>query len=122
MTEISIPMNDSKTAIFFGSNVVGNSDNSELGTLLMQNFLHTLVGMSNRPGTILLMNNGVRLIVQDSPVLGKLQQLHELGVEILACGTCLSRFGLTDRVAVGQVSNMYVITETMLKAEKVISL
>jgi peroxiredoxin family protein len=54
-----------------------------------------------------------------------LEDLHELcagGVKILACGTCLGYYELKDKVAVGEVSNMYTITETMLRAGKVISL
>lgn len=67
-------------------------------------------------------NSGVKLVVQGSPVLEDLQALAAQGVEILACGTCLGYFGLTDQVAVGQVSNMYTIAETLLRAGKVVSL
>lgn len=121
-TDTSTNSNDISSVLFLGSDVVGRGENAELGTLLMQNFLHTLAGMSGRPGTILLMNNGVKLVVRDSPVLGQLKQMNEMGVEVMACGTCLSRLGLTDKVAVGVVSNMYNITEAMLKAKKVISI
>jgi selenocysteine lyase/cysteine desulfurase len=44
------------------------------------------------------------------------------GVEILACGTCLGHYELKDHVAVGEVSNMYTIAETMLGASRTISL
>jgi hypothetical protein len=39
----------------------------------------------------------------------------------LACGTCLGHFGLKDKVAVGEVSNMYSIAEALLGAGKVIA-
>ena len=52
----------------------------------------------------------------------KLKQMEKQGVEILACGTCLDRLGIMDKVAAGQVSNMYTIAETMMKATKVVSL
>ena len=42
------------------------------------------------------------------------------GVEILTCGTCLNYYGLTDKLAIGGVTNMYVIVETLAKAAKVI--
>jgi len=48
--------------------------------------------------------------------------MESRGAEILACGTCLDRLGIMNKVAVGQVSNMYTIAETMMKATKVISL
>jgi intracellular sulfur oxidation DsrE/DsrF family protein len=88
----------------------------------MQSFLHTLGGLTSRPETIVFMNSGVTLVTDDSPVLGELRQLENQGIEILACGTCISRLQLADKVAVGQVSNMYTIADTLLRAEKIISL
>ena len=40
--------------------------------------------------------------------------------EILTCGTCLNHYGLTEKLSVGSVTNMYVICEKMLQAEKVV--
>jgi len=108
--------------LFIGSDVLGRGDNYQLGSLLMQSFLHTVGGLASRPETIIFINNGVKLVTKDSLVLGELRQLEKQGIEILACGTCLSRLQLTDKVAVGQVSNMYTIADTLLKAEKIISL
>lgn len=108
--------------IFIGSDEIGRGDDRQLGELLIQKFLHALGGKSQKPENIVFMNSGVRLVVQDSPVLGELKQLESQGVELLACGTCLSRFHLTEKVAVGEVSNMLDITDTMLRAAKVISL
>jgi len=109
-------------ALFIGSDIVGRGENYELGSLLMQKFLHTLGRHRHKPETIVFMNNGVKLVTVDSPVLGELHQLENQGVNILACGTCLSRLELTDKVVVGQVSNMNDITDVLLKAKKVISL
>jgi selenium metabolism protein YedF len=110
------------TALFLGSDIIGRGENAALGNLLMQNFLHTIGGLENRPNTILLMNNGVKLVTSDSPIAGELKQLESLGVEILACGTCLARFELTDKVVAGKVSNMHAIAGKMLQAERIISL
>ena len=43
-------------------------------------------------------------------------------MQILLCGTCVGYFGLKEKVAVGEVSNMYAISEAMLRAGKVINL
>ncbi len=110
------------SVLFISSDVVGRGADYQLGSLLMQKFLHTISGHRFKPATIVLMNNGVRLVTRDSLVLGELRQLESQGVDILACGTCLSRLQLTDMVAVGQVSNMSDITDSMLKAAKVISI
>ena len=42
------------------------------------------------------------------------------GVALLNCGTCLSHYGLTDRLQVGGVTNMYVITEKQMQADLVL--
>ena len=47
-------------------------------------------------------------------------QLETLPKTILTCGTCLNFYGLADKLAVGSVTNMYVIVETLAKAGKVI--
>jgi selenium metabolism protein YedF len=110
------------TVLFLGADIIGRGDNEALGHLLMQNFLHTINSLPNRPKTILLMNSGVKLATSDSPASGELKQLENQGVEILACGTCLARFELTEKVTAGKVSNMYDITSKLLAADKVISL
>ena len=110
------------TVIFIGSDIIGRGENTPLGSLLMQSFLHTVGGFKTGPATIIMMNNGVKLTTSDSAALGELKQMESRGVEILACGTCLDRLGLMDKAAVGQISNMYTIAETMMKATKVISL
>ena len=70
---------------------------------------------------MIFVNAGVKLTVAGSPVLEDLQALAAGGTEILVCGTCLGYFELKDQVAVGEVSNMYTIAETLLGAGKVVS-
>ena len=41
-------------------------------------------------------------------------------MEILACGTCLNFYELTDHLEVGNVTNMYEIVERMTQARQVI--
>ncbi|PPD57488.1 sulfurtransferase-like selenium metabolism protein YedF [Dehalogenimonas etheniformans] len=108
--------------VFIGSDVIGRGENIELGSLLMQSFLNTLQSLPNRPETILFMNNGVKLVAEGSHVIGELKQLADSGIELLACGTCLSRLGLSNKIAVGHISNMFTIADTMMRASKVISL
>ena len=110
------------TVVFLGSNIIGRGEDRQLGGLLMQKYLHTLAGHRIKPEAILMMNDGVRLVGKDSPVLEELKQLGSQGIDILACGTCLERLGLIDKVGAGTVSNMYDIADAMLKAGKVISL
>jgi selenium metabolism protein YedF len=96
--------------------------NQELGEVLVRGFFHTLGEVTPRPDMIIFFNAGVWLAIDDSLVLDDLQALELEGVEILACGTCLNYYGITDRLSVGVVSNMYDIAEAMLGAGKVVNL
>ena len=100
---------------------MGRGD-EQLGGILLRGFFHTLGEVQPLPDTIILLNGGVKLAVASSPVLDDLRALAEREVAILACGTCLGHFGLKERLAVGEISNMYTIAETLLGAGKVVSL
>ena len=103
------------------SEFMGRGD-AELGQILIRGFFHALGEVEPLPDTIVFFNSGVKLVVEGSPVLEDLQYLSERGAEVLACGTCLGHYGLKEKIAVGEVSNMYTIAETMLRAGKVVSL
>lgn len=101
---------------------MGRGDDAELGEILVRAFFHTLGEVKPMPDTIIFFNSGVRLVVEDSPVVEDLRTLAEDGVEILACGTCLDHYDLKDEIAVGVVSNMYTIAETLLTAGRLVYL
>ena len=85
----------------------------ELGRNLMKMFIYTLSQMDELPKTILFYNGGVRLTCE-------LKLMADAGVEIISCGTCLNFYGLTDKLAVGSASNMYVIVQKQLEASLIL--
>jgi selenium metabolism protein YedF len=93
-----------------------------LGGVLMKSFLHTLTQTSPMPDVMILFNTGVRLAAKGSEVLDDLEALMNAGVKILVCGTCLSYFSLKEKLAVGEVSNMYDIAQTMLTAGRIVQI
>jgi selenium metabolism protein YedF len=107
------------TVVYVSSEVMGRGDD-ELGTVLMEAFLDTLSQFKGELSHVVFVNGGAKLAVDGSPVLDQVRQLEELDVQVLVCGTCLNHFGIEDKVAVGTVSNMYVIIETLSKAERII--
>lgn len=109
------------TVVAISSNTMGRGDD-ELGQVLLRTFLHTLGEVTPRPDMLIFVNSGVMLAVEGSPALDDLRALAYQGVQVLLCGTCLAHFDLKDKVAVGEISNMYAISETMLRAAKVINL
>ncbi|NDI77107.1 sulfurtransferase-like selenium metabolism protein YedF [Psychrilyobacter piezotolerans] len=92
----------------------------ELGDVLMKGFIYTLTEMDLMPTTVLFYNGGAKLTVEDAPTLEDLKTLEEMGVEILTCGTCLNYYNLGDKLAVGEVTNMYTIMERLQGADKLI--
>jgi len=92
----------------------------ELGGVLMKGFLYAVSQLETLPKAILFYNGGAHLTTEGSASLEDLRSMEAQGVEIMTCGTCLNFYGLTDKLAVGKVTNMYSIVETLAGAEKVV--
>ena len=107
-----------KLVIFRLHRLHGRGDD-ELGHKLMKRYL-AVTQQEELPATMLFYNGGAKLTVEGSPVLDDLKGLAEQGVEIFTCGTCLDHFGIKDQLAVGEVTNMYVIVEKMEQAVRVV--
>lgn len=108
-----------KTIVVLSSDKMGEGD-EKLGRTLMKGFIYALTEQDQLPETILLYNNGAKLSVEGSDSLADFKLLESGGVEILTCGTCLNHYGLTERLGVGSVTNMYVIAEKQMQATKIV--
>ena len=109
-------------AVFIGKDHVGEGD-PQLGRNLMKMAVYTLSESDDAPASLLFMNSGVKLVAGEEPqVVESCRKLIERGCEVLVCGTCLNFYGLTERLEVGDISNMYDILGKMQKASKVITL
>lgn len=115
----TVPAAQKKTVVVISADHMGEGD-EELGRILMKGFIFALTQQEHLPSTILFYNGGARLTCEDSASLEDLKNLASLGVEILTCGTCLNHYGLTDKLAVGDVTNMYVITEKQMQADLIL--
>lgn len=96
--------------------------NGELGKVLMKGFLYALAQKDQLPEKILFYNGGVTWSTEgaDPDALADLKDMEERGVEIYSCGTCLDYYGLSEKLQVGSVTNMYSIVEAMTGAAKLI--
>lgn len=108
-----------KTVVVLSSDKMGAGDD-ELGGALMKAFVYALSQQETLPDTILCYNGGARLSCEGSASLEDLKAMAEQGVEILTCGTCLNFYGLTEKLAVGEVTNMYAIVEKMSAAGRIL--
>jgi selenium metabolism protein YedF len=109
------------TTVFINKDRIGHGSD-ELGSNLVRAFIATIKDLSVQPKAICFMNSGVKLTVKGSETLPYLKELEEKGVELLVCGTCLGYFNLKEQLGAGRISNMYDISETMLKSSKVITI
>ncbi|PWM32336.1 MAG: sulfurtransferase-like selenium metabolism protein YedF [Coriobacteriia bacterium] len=92
----------------------------ELGRNLMKAFIYAVTQQDELPATMLFYNGGAHLTCEGSPALDDLKALAEQGVEILTCGTCLNHYGMADKLAVGEVTNMYVICQKLEQASNIV--
>lgn len=108
-----------RVVVAISSDKMGQGDDA-LGEILMKGFLYALTGLPVPPTAVLLYNGGARLSVEGSGALPDLRRLENLGTEILTCGTCLNFYGLTDKLSVGKITDMYTICEKLTEADKVV--
>ena len=92
----------------------------ELGKTLMKGFLFAVSQLPSLPKTLLFYNGGAHLTCEGSASLEDIKSLADRGVDVRTCGTCLNFYGITDKLAVGGVTNMYEIVETLAGTGKVV--
>lgn len=107
------------TVVAVGSDRMGEGS-EELGHILIKSFIFALTQLDDLPDKILFYNGGAKLTVEGSESLEDLKTLEEQGVEIMTCGTCLDYYEIKDKLAIGGVTNMYSIVETLQSAMSVI--
>jgi sulfur relay (sulfurtransferase) complex TusBCD TusD component (DsrE family) len=100
---------------------MGSAD-LELQHKLMGTYFRLLDESNLLPAAICFYTDGVKLVVEGSPVIEVLKSLEARGVHLIICSTCLNHFGLADQVQVGIVGGMTDIIEAQWRADKVITL
>ena len=118
-TLCTIPTAQKKVVVVISADHMGEG-NDELGKILLKGFLFALTQQEKLPSTILFYNGGASVTCEGSASLDDLRTLSKLGVEILTCGTCLNYYGLSDKLQVGEVTNMYVIAEKQMQADLIL--
>ena len=107
---------DELLAILVAHDVLGGND-KELGEVLMKAFLGCISKLSRRPAVMAFMNEGVKLVLPESSACEYIKDLEKSGTKILVCGTCTTHFDITNKIAVGTISNMFEIMEMITGAD-----
>lgn len=113
------PAGEKNTVVVIRRAQMGDGS-EELGKALLKGFLYALSQQDVLPKTILFYNGGAAITCDGSASLEDLKNLEAMGVEILTCGTCLNFYGLTEKLKVGEVTNMYSIVEKMTQADLIV--
>ncbi len=101
-----------------GSDIMGRDE--ELGKTLMKAFFETMKVYKQLPHTIFFLNTGVYLTTTNVDITGLLQEMEKMGVEIYSCGTCLTKYNLESKLAVGHRGTMNIVVEGMQDFEKTV--
>jgi selenium metabolism protein YedF len=107
--------------LLFTADTLGKG-NEELGKMLIKAFTHTLTELNKKPKTMIFMNSGVKLCVENAETIANLKKLQAENVQLLVCGTCLNFYNLTDKLKVGEISNMYDISELLSSNSLVVTI
>jgi selenium metabolism protein YedF len=110
---------EKRVSVFIDCETLGRGDD-DLGRILMKSFVITLKELKPLPWRIIFMNGGVKAAAEGSELLPHLQELENLGVEVLSCGTCLDFFHLKEKLKIGRVSNMFEIINSLTESSSVL--
>jgi intracellular sulfur oxidation DsrE/DsrF family protein len=111
-------MEEQRWAVVISQNGLGDEES--------QTGIYQLLGMleqaENPPVTIYFTTEAVSLVTTGSPILRRLKCLEAIGVDMIACRTCLDYMGLRDCVEVGRIGMMEHIMTDMEQAPNVVML
>jgi len=114
-------MNHAETVLLITRNGMGNAEVA-LQLSLIKKYFQLLLDSDLLPSVICFYTDGVKLVVEGSPIINLLKEIEKKGVHLIVCSTCLTFNGLQDQVQVGIVGGMTDIIEAQRRADKVITL
>lgn len=117
--EIENSKRNKKNIVVIDSLEMGKGD-EKLGIALLKSFVYTLTELETPIDTLILYNKGVLLATENSDSLEDLKILETQGTKIEICGACTNFYGITEKVKVGNITNMLNILTIQLKADGII--
>lgn len=117
--DADFPPHRRNTVVAVTSDKMGSGDD-ELGAKLMVTFFRTLVMVEPAPASVVFYNSGVKLAMDDSPVLGFIKEIIAKGTSVYLCTTCINHFNIKDRLPAGSFSDMYQILNILNDADHII--
>lgn len=101
----------------FSSDKMGDGD-EKLGKSLIKSYIYSVAEADEVPSTLLFFNYGIHLTTEGSEVIDDLKRIEEKGAKIMTCGACLDFYDRKEKLLIGEVTNMYVIYDTLSKSDR----
>ena len=108
-----------QTVVVIDSDKMGDGE-EEFSKTLLKGFIYALSSQDIPPAKIIFYNTGVRMTTEGSASIEDLKVLLNAGAKIYSCGACLNNYGLSEKLQVGEVTNMYDIVGHLMDADLVI--
>ena len=108
-----------ETVVVIDSYKMGDGD-EEFSKTLLKGFIYALSSQDIPPAKIIFYNTGVKMTTEGSESIEDLKVLANAGAKIYSCGACLNNYGLTEKLLIGEVTNMYDIAGYLLNADLVV--
>ncbi|MFC2282474.1 MAG: sulfurtransferase-like selenium metabolism protein YedF [Lachnoanaerobaculum saburreum] len=108
-----------ETVVVIDSDKMGDGD-EEFSKTLLKGFIYALSSQDIPPAKIIFYNTGVKMTTQGSESIEDLKVLTNAGAKIYSCGACLNNYGLSEKLLIGEVTNMYDIAGYLLNADLVV--
>ena len=108
-------------AVVIGRDTMG-AGAEELGKILIKGFIYSLSELETPPDYLIFFNSGAYLTSRDANTIDDLKKLEAKGTKIQTCGTCINFYELGEKLAVGEVVNMYDITLVLTSVSKVVNI
>lgn len=116
-TAVEAAAKNGSLSVLLLSDKIG-ADSDGLGDALMKAFIGTLAQREQLPCVVALMNEGVKMALEERSTCDTLRELEQKGMSLLICGTCTKHFSITEEIKIGTISNMFEITDTVFGASK----
>ena len=98
--------------VIVNSDKIGDGD-EDFSKQLLEGFIYSVTEQDHLPVEIIFYNRGVFLTTENEKTIEDLKNLENRGVRVFSCGLCLDHYGKKDKLAVGEITNMYKIVEAM---------
>lgn len=112
---------DRKIILLLKSDSIG-SGMDELGKSLLLEFITSMYRAKSKPGVIILLNSAVLLAEKGTAANYLASMEKQLFIRIMVCISSADRYGIANDISVGYLASMDEIYNSLMNADKIITL